>query len=290
MNALVNEAKAAKNNNDQTEEQKFSREVTPAGQTPARFISYIEFGKQARKPYQGQEKQPALEARLTFELMGSKHLVEFEVNGDKVTRRNTIGTGAMIVSSSSKAGFFKLLTKMKSGRDSVKHFGDMLGEAFMINVVHNESKGDDKKVYANMKDANGWLIGPCVAFNAASGETEDVKCSDPIGAMQFLNWLDPTKLQWDSIFIDGTYEKTVDGVKTEVSKNWLQERCLAAVDYSGSALEALLSGTSDLVDAMQSSGDDTQHTNAEPAKAADIPVDAEAGAPEEKDVIGDLFK
>lgn len=290
MNALVNEAKAASTNNDQTEEKKFSREVAPAGTTLARFTSYVEFGKQPQRAYQGQEKKPALEARLTFELMSPQHHNEFEVEGNTVSRNNTVSSGSITISASSKSKFFKLLNKMKAGRDSVKHFGDMLGEAFMIDITHGENKTDPTIKYVNMYNKGEWNIGACVTFNAAAGVPEAIACPDPIGSMQFLNWLDPTKLQWDSIFIDGTYEKTVDGTKTEVSKNWLQERCLAAVDYSGSALEALLSGTSDLVDAMQSSGDDTQHTNAEPEKAEDTPVDAGAGDPEEKDVIGDLFK
>lgn len=290
MNALVNEAKAASTNNDQTEEQKFSREITPEGMTTARFISYVELGEQSRDAFQGKEKKPALEARLTFELMGPQHLKEFTVDGAQVTRRNTVSTNALFVSASSKSNFFKLLNKMKAGRDSVKHFGDMLGEAFFITIVHKQGKKDPTKTYANMKDDNGWTIGPCVTFNPNTNVTEPVACPDPSSPLQFLNWMDPTNLQWASIFRDGTYEKTVNGVKTEVSNNWLQERCLAAVDYSGSALEALLSGTSGLVDAMKGSEEDTQHTNAEPGKVADTPVDAEAGDPEEKDVIGDLFK
>ena len=62
-----------------------------------------------------------------------------------------------------------------------------------------------------------------------------------------LLWDTPTKEQWDSVFIDGEYNKTVDGVTTTVSKNFIQGIAMQASNFTGSALESLVIGTDDLV-------------------------------------------
>ena len=62
--------------------------------------------------------------------------------------------------------------------------------------------------------------------------------------IQLLLQAAPTKEQWDSIFIDGTYTKKDGDTEIQVSKNFLQEECKASSSFVGSPLEAMIAGLS----------------------------------------------
>lgn len=254
INALVSQAKAntekLENQTETTAGGDFEYEVPAAGLTPARFIGYVEVGKRKQNPYQGKEKPPADEVRLYFELNGSKHQREVEVEGVKKTFTNTIAV-KLTKKLSDKAGFVKLFKKMLYGRDGITHMAQMLGEPFLIKVVHNSVKkeGQKDRVYANMKDDDGnWLIQAPMVEDPLSGETTPVPVPDVTQAVKLLLWDAPTKEQWDSIFIDGTRTVKDDkGQEREVSKNWLQlDIAENALNFHGSALEGLVGGLGDL--------------------------------------------
>lgn len=254
MNALLAQAKTSTVDHTKVSEG-FTREVPPAGPSMARFIGYVEVGKQPQE-FEGKAKNPALEAYIMFELNSKKHIREVEVDGvNKVfANRITAGGGGVAVYTNSKAGFHKLFSAMRAGRENITHIAHMLGEPFKIDVVHSVPAKEGDAVYANMKDANGWKIGPPMVtkYNDEGEPLETVvlKVPEPIAPLQLLLWDAPTKEQWDSIFIDGTYKKKVDGKEIDVSKNWLQELCMKAVDYKGSALEAMLTGGDALADEL----------------------------------------
>ena len=246
MNALLAQAKTSTVDHTKVSEG-FTREVPPAGPSMARFIGYVEVGKQPQE-FEGKAKNPALEAYIMFELNSKKHIREVEIDGVNKTFANriTAGGGGVAVYTNSKAGFHKLFSAMRAGRENITHIAHMLGEPFKIDVVHSVPKKEGDPVYANMKDDNGWKIGPPMVtkFNDEGEPLETIvlKVPEAIAPLQLLLWDAPTKEQWDSIFIDGTYKKKVNVVEVEVSKNWLQELCMKAVDYKGSALEAMLTG------------------------------------------------
>lgn len=245
---------------DQTEVSKgFEYTVAPAGYTVARFVGYVEVGTQPQRAYEGAEKPDAAEVRLTFELLGPKHKTEYEVEGVKKTRYNLMRQ-TLTISNNEKSNFFKLLNKMIAGRSGIKHMAQMLGEGFLIMVSHSKSK-DGKKTYANMK-SDVWNIGAPAHTDPISNETIVLAVPETTQATQLLLWGSPSTEQWATIFIDGTYEKEVDGVKISKSKNFLQETCMSASNFSGSALESLLGGSDDLVAAM----------SAPPAEKAPAPV------------------
>jgi hypothetical protein len=246
MNALLNQAKAAAETTDQSVAQtSFVREVAPAGFTVARFIGYVEVGKQPQRAFEGVEKADAAEVRLTFELLGPKHSTEYEKDGVKMTRTNTIRQ-KVTVSLNEKAGFFKLMKKMIGGRDGIKHMAEMLGEGFLIKISHNKSK-DGKNTYANMKSDGVWDISAPIATDPITNDVRVLEVPEATQPIQLLLWDTPSKDQWDSIFIDGEYEKEVDGVKVVTSKNFVQEEAMSASNFVGSPLEAFLSGGDDIV-------------------------------------------
>ncbi len=65
-----------------------------------------------------------------------------------------------------------------------------------------------------------------------------------------LLWNAPSQEQWASIFIDGSYTREIDGVEQTFSKNFLQEECLSASNFTGSALEGMLGGSDEIIKAM----------------------------------------
>lgn len=235
---------AATANSDQTEVSKgFVREVTPAGYTPARFVSYIEVGKQPQRAFEGVAKPDAYEVRLAFELNGPKHINEYEVEGVKKTGTNIIRI-TVTVSNNEKSNFYKLLQKMLYGRTDINHMAQMLGEGFLINVTHNKSK-DGTKTYANMK-SDVWNIGEAAVTDPITNLVTNIPVPAATQDMQCLIWDAPDQQMWDSVFIDGTYEREVEGVKVVKSKNFIQDLAMAASNFVGSPLEGLVMGGADL--------------------------------------------
>mgnify|MGYP003667424486 CR=1 FL=1 len=257
----------------------FERTVAPAGFTTARFVGYVEIGKQPQRAYEGQEKPDAPEVRLTFELNGPKQITEYEKDGE-THKRSNLQREKITISQSDKSNFFKLFTKMAYGRSDIKHMAQMLGEGFLIKISHNTSK-DGKKTYANMKSKeNGWEIGAPSTTDPVTNDVTMLNVPEATVALQCLLWDNPTQEMWDSIFIDGSYEK--DGVS--VSKNFIQNEALDASNFGGSALEALIGGMEDLTITPEKSSAPSAVEKAIPTSNAKSPSEPEAGA----DPLADL--
>lgn len=247
-------AELAANAEDQTEVTSggdYEYTPPPAGKTIGRLIEYIELGKQKQRPYQGKPKPDADMVRFTFELLDpKKHKVEYEVDGEKRTRYNTISFN-ISKKLATKARFKKLFDALDYGRGN-KHVAKMLGNAYILTVFHNEVEKDGKKTtYANLWDANGnfGIAAPRINKNAADPTQDEdwvdipeARLPKAFSPLRMFLYEIPTKATWDSLFIDGTREiKTGDKVE-QVSKNWLQEMILSASDFTGSPLDVMLSG------------------------------------------------
>ena len=245
-------ANLAAETEDQTEVQvagEYERELIPAGVNFGRLVEYIETGKHKQPDYQGKPKPPADMIRVTFELLHpKKSIVEYEHEGEKKVRGQLI-TLRVKKSLSDKASFKKLFNAMTYGRSDIKHMAQMLGELFLFNVIHNTVKGADGKdvTYANLKDDSGYKISAPFIIDPVAETKTPIPCREAISPLRIFLWNNPTKETWDSLYIDGTREvKDKDGTVTHVSKNWLQELCMSAVDYEGSALSQMLHDVSDL--------------------------------------------
>lgn len=115
----------------------------------------------------------------------------------------------------------------------------MLGEAFIVNIIHNKSK-DGKRTYANIKDKSGvWKIGAPVKVDD-EGETVPLKAPAATVEPRLLLWDSPTIEQWQSIYIDGTYTKKEGDKEVEVSRNWIQNLAKSANNFEGSALQTMI--------------------------------------------------
>jgi hypothetical protein len=249
LTALAAQAAAAAETSDQSvQEGGFTREVAPAGFTTARFVGYVETGHQEQNPYQGVAKPDAPEVRLTFELNGPKQITTYQKDGETHTASNsqreriTIGT-------SEKSNFQKMFKAMLAGRSDIKHMAMLLGEGFLIKISHSQSK-DGKKTYANMKVDGVWNIQAPAVTDPITNETTILDVPAATMPIQLLLQAAPTKEQWDSIFIDGTYTKKDGDNEIQVSKNFIQEECMASSSFVGSPLEAMLAGLSGVTDGV----------------------------------------
>lgn len=247
MTSLIEQARAAAAKlADQTEDKGGSFEYEPpaAGPCIARFVSYVEIGNHPQKAFQGKAKPPAPEAIIQFELLGKKHAKEIETQdetGQTVKRIvYPVITERVAIKSGPRAGFYKLLSAMDYGRGNT-HMAFMLGEAFILTIIHNEVEKDGKKrVYANIKDDSGnWKVSAPVRVNE-EGETEPLKAPAATVAERMLLWDAPSIEQWNSIHIPGTYKRKEGDKEVEVSKNWLQNTAKSALNWEGSPVQNLV--------------------------------------------------
>jgi hypothetical protein len=235
---------------DQTVEQTttFDNDPPAAGVTVGRFIEYIEIGKHKQADYMGKPKPPADGVRLTFELLHpKKNIHEYEHEGEKRIRGEYVSI-RVSKKMSDKAKFKKLFGAMTYGRDNIKHMAQMLGEAFIINIYHNVvTKEGTTKTYVNLDKDGVYGISAPFVTDPLEGTKTEVPVREAIRPLRLFLFNNPTKETWDTLFIEGTREVKLDGGGVEqVSKNWLQELIMSAVNYTGSALEALLGGVAEL--------------------------------------------
>lgn len=244
MEELANQAAEMEDQSVAEEGGDFEYELPPAGVTVGRLVEYIELGKFAQKPYQGKSKPPAEEVRLTFELLSpAKNIHEYEVEGEKRRRADRISV-QLTKKLGERAGFKRLFDKMRYGREDKRHMAQMVGEAFIITVVHNKSENNGK-TYANIanvsKAGRDWLIQPPFTIDPISGVKTNYPVPEALSPLKVFIFNSPTKGSWDSLFVDGTRTvKDEAGKETEQSKNWIQERILSSLGFKGSALELML--------------------------------------------------
>lgn len=246
-------AKAAEttDHNERTSGGDFEFTPPAAGVTMGRFIEYIELGEQPQRPYKGQAKADAPTARFTFELLAKKNLKEIETDGGKKTVADRISFD-LPIKLNDKASYIKLYEAMRYGRDGISHMSQMLNDAFVITVVHNEVEKDGKKkVYANISKDGAYLIAPPVVVDPVQGTETKVPVPNAISDVKVFIWDLPCKESWASLHIEGTRTvKDEKGNEREVSKNWLQEKILSASNFQGSPLEELLTGAEELNEAL----------------------------------------
>lgn len=199
----------------------------PAGYAFARFVRYIEFGMHPQE-YQGKAKDPAMEFRMGFALFGDGYQNEDGTPG-------FISTYDMKLSNNEKASTKIIFDKMNWKNDpNIKHFAQMLGQAFLVKIEHKDIKDQPgkKRSVLNLKET----LPP---IDVVSKQPYPIPQVDDELLELFL-WQHPTKEAWDALYIEGTNETTGK------SKNFLQEKCLQALDFPGSPLEQLLRGSGNL--------------------------------------------
>lgn len=244
--ALLKQAKQSEVSVDHSNPTKGGGPRLPeAGKCPARLIGYIELGTHPQPDFKGKAKQPEMEVQLVFECFGKNNMDEIEVDGKKKTVGRIIRPLPMTMKINERAKFYKMFKDMDYDR-GLDHMSKMLNDVFRLTISHGESKKGTK--YAQIDAIESPLI------EKVDPETGDVvghtditdKVPPASYDLQLFIVDHPTYEQWGSIEIEGTYtkktkdEETGEEIEEEVSKNFIQEKIMSALDWEGSAMQTLL--------------------------------------------------
>ena len=285
---------SAADTTNMTKAQSGGGDYTPpaAGPTRLRLVGYVETG-QHMGSYNGQPKKEDC-VEVTFELSGPKHPPR-EHEGKKYPHLITLKLNKSL---NEKAKFFKLF-QILNWEGKAKHMAELLGKPFKGRVIHREYtiKGSDKKgIAAELwdKTTSAWTIeapryekvnpeeheqpGP-------TGEYLDLKVDPAISEERCLIWGEmggpAAAAMWASIFIEGEYpeEKNEDGsIKRKArSKNVIQNKIKAAVNFEGSPVYAFLLNNGQPVDLPDNPADMDEVQEDEPEAPAKPTVDPLAG-------------
>lgn len=250
-----------------------ARRLLPAGFALVRFCRYIEFGKHARE-YQGQAKTPMMNVRLGLALWGDTNPAGgdpkdrpddlFHTINDKGEQVPTILNSFDMTLGNNEKSKTKIAFDRMNYKGLAKSFPELLGEAFIVPILRKKGKAADAKEYNMIDWAN--LLPP---FDQISKQPYNIPAVADDQYQLFL-WEMPTKETWDELFIEGTNEKTGK------SKNFLQAKCIEALDFKGSSLEALLGG--ELPD-LNVENDDADNNEAPAVPETAAPAAAVPGLP-----------
>lgn len=191
--------------------------LMPEGYAMARMVTYIEFGKQPQE-YQGQAKPAAEEFKVGFKLFGGP---------DNCYDGRFISTFDLAISNGTKANAKILFDRLNWANDLV-HTAQGLGHAYLVPITVTKSKTSGKDT--NRINIAG-ILPPIDPVSKGNYPVPEVTEAD----LKYFFFDHPTKETWDSLFVEGQWED-------KKSKNVMQEKILTAINFPGSALEALISG------------------------------------------------
>lgn len=283
-------AKAKKTGRDFTKTKEGGGDYQPpaAGPCNLRFVGYFELGLQ-KKTFKGTEKR-VKQVQLVFELSGKNYPVKELDDGTKLPVRMTI---TETDSDNVKATINKIFKKMNYDGKAT-HFVELLGNAYRGRVFHTEkdTDGGGKVVYANLRNEDGYVITPPVVEQVdddGNVTTKPIKVAEPVTELKCFLWDNPDMEQWASIYIDGEYEavkdeKTGKVVKPARSKNVIQNKIRAALNWEGSPMQLLLEDgelDTDDTEGNEADGDEQEHDESDddtppPSKAAKAAKNAKA--------------
>lgn len=200
------------------------RRLLPAGFALAQLVEVIEFGKHPQE-FQGKVKDPALEFRLGFALWGGDPSDPYH-NADGTP--SILRTWDLKLSNNEKAKA-KIAFDKLNYKGLARSFAELIGEKFLVKVDVKTSSKDKTKQFNDID-----LKATLPPFDPVTKQPYNIPDA-PDAAYRLFLWSMPTKEGWDSLHIEGQRD---DGT----SKNYLQEKCYAALDFAGSPLEQMLRG------------------------------------------------
>jgi hypothetical protein len=242
-------------------------DYTPPAEGPChlRFVGYIETGVQEVSAGAGKPKKKEARVNYLFEVSGPKHPPREGEDGTKFP-------AAIVVihekhSLHEKANNIKLFTRLNYA-GKAQHPAQLLGEAYKGRIVHRKYKKRDNSegiaVELRTKDS-GYTIEPpryeLTDQNGPTGEFALLTVAPALSPIKCFVWNSSTQLieQWNSLFIDGTYEERKNE-KGEVvapakSKNVWQDTIKRAFNFEGSPIHTLLLANGQKVDIPASTQD-----------------------------------
>lgn len=178
------------------------------GSYPGWLSSMVYVGQQERRPYMGEEKPPADEMFITYEL-ADEFLKDEDGHDDETKPRTLFENFYLFNLSVDNAKSTKRYYAFDPGDEHDGEWEKLLGTPCMITLVHNKSK-DGKRIYEN------------VSTVSTLRKKEVDKLRDPVLPLKFFNVYEPDMEIWETL------------------PPFLQEKALACIDLDDST-RALLS-------------------------------------------------
>lgn len=212
---------------DQSETKEFERELPKEGACLVRLVEYIEFGVQPQPDFQGKPKKPCEQIQLGFEIVSKGHAKKTD---DGQEFHDTIRL-YLNKSLSGKSNFKKVFTQLACGDESIKHMAQLLGKGWQATITHNKS-AKTGKTYANIGDFR-----KAVATDFETGEVKPLNVPPALKDIIVFIFNKPLKIMWDKLYIDGVNDEGN-------SKNFIQEKIMAAKNYQGSPVMQMVENIS----------------------------------------------
>lgn len=227
---------------DLTVNQSFDRPIPRAGVAWLRLRSYIELG--VHKPKDPTHNDATL-CILEFELKHPDHMYDTDSGKKCATLQLRLRKG-----STAKSGYKKVFNMMNEAAGGHhKGFLSMIGvSTWSATIYHNVvGEGAKAKTYANLDNAGAYSFRPCGSMDEETNQFTPRKLEPLQGTPCAFLWENAAvsdanyKAMWESIFIDGTYDKTnADKTVTKMSKNFHQDKIKDSINYAGSRLQGLI--------------------------------------------------
>jgi hypothetical protein len=224
--------------------------------------------------------------QLTFEVHGPKYPVK-EIEGKKYP----VLVSLIESLTQSDKGNWLPLFKALNYAGTATHAVALLGTAYKGRIFHKKFKRKNDPADAaswtgievgfRNPDTKAYSFAAPVREDEESGETKPLNVPAAVSPLRAFIWNAPDMEQWDSIYIDGEWpekkdEKTGEVIFPAKSKNTLQQRIRAAVNYGGSPINYLLANAGKELDLDTSALE--EDGPADDGEQAEKPV-AEAKAP-----------
>lgn len=197
--------KAPKGN---SQENRVEQPIIEADVYPGRLVQIIDFGLQAQKPFQGQEKKPVQEIMLTYELSDC-FMVDEEGNELEDKPRWVSEVLPFYGLFADKAKSTQRYKAFDPTEEFEGDFSKCIGLPCNITIVNNK-KGD--KVYTNVANVAAMAARKAAALPELKNEPKVFDLDAP--DLEVFNKL----------------------------PKWIQEKIQSNLNYKGSKLEALLGG------------------------------------------------
>lgn len=194
-------AKKSKNNTGST------IPLMDAGMYPARLLAVVDCGLQEQRPFRGQQKEPAYEILLTYEIC-NEFLEDEDGNPDQEKPRII---SEIMPAYSLEADRAKSTQRYKALDPDISESGDwtaLIGRPCMVNVTVSKPSQKTGRQYNNIS-----AVAP------------------PMKGFQFPDMvLDPIVFDMDNPEADEFLKMP----------NWIQDKCKRNLEFAGSKLEAIL--------------------------------------------------
>lgn len=200
-----------------------------AGTYPARILAIIDLGLQPQRPYQGQEKAPAQEIMITYEILDE--FLEKEDGSPDESKPRVVNE--RFVLHNLQADRAKSTIRYKSLDPNMKHGGDfskLIGMACNVTLVVNEGKG---------KNAGK-------QYNQVAG-VAPMRAKDAAKAVELVN--EPFVFDLDN----------PDPDEFKKMWNWIKEILVNNLEFKGSRLELLIASDPTLMEQKNASDNHPRH-------------------------------